>query len=213
MVKEVMKNKRNSKKQSIVQLLLLFGILIFVNIIAQFVFKRIDMTQEKRYSLSQSSKDLASGLKDIVYFRIYLDGNLPPGFLKLRNTLKEMLDEFRINSNGNIEYEFIDPSANPDEKQRVELYKQLSEKGLYPTNLEENDKGQQSQKIIFPGAIVNYRSVEIPMQILKSKFGGSSDVMINNSIESLEYEISSALRKLSIAKTTSIAFLRGQNEL
>lgn len=213
MVKEVMKNKRNSKKQSIVQLLLLFGILIFVNIIAQFVFKRIDMTQEKRYSLSQSSKDLASGLKDIVYFRIYLDGNLPPGFLKLRNTLKEMLDEFRINSNGNIEYEFIDPSANPDEKQRVELYKQLSEKGLYPTNLEENDKGQQSQKIIFPGAIVNYRSVEIPMQILKSKFGGSSDVMINNSIESLEYEISSVLRKLSIDKTTSIAFLRGQNEL
>lgn len=213
MVKEVMKNKRNSKKQSIVQLLLLFGILIFVNIIAQFVFKRIDMTQEKRYSLSQSSKDLASGLKDIVYFRIYLDGNLPPGFLKLRNTLKEMLDEFRINSNGNIEYEFIDPSANPDEKQRVELYKQLSEKGLYPTNLEENDKGQQSQKIIFPGAIVNYRSVEIPMQILKSKFGGSSDVMINNSIESLEYEISSVLRKLSIDKTSSIAFLRGQNEL
>ncbi|MBK8585365.1 MAG: gliding motility-associated ABC transporter substrate-binding protein GldG [Bacteroidetes bacterium] len=208
-----MKNKRSAKSQSIIRMTLLLGILIFVNVIAQFAFERIDMTQEKRYSLSNSSKDLAKGLEDIVYFRIYLDGDLPPGFLKLKNSLKEMLDEFRIYSNDNIEYEFIDPSANPDEKQRVELYKQLSQKGLFPTNLEENEKGQQSQKIIFPGAIVNYRSQEIPMQILKSKFGGNSDVMLNNSIENLEYEISTVLRKLSREKSTSIAFLRGQSEL
>ncbi|MBK7573227.1 MAG: gliding motility-associated ABC transporter substrate-binding protein GldG [Bacteroidetes bacterium] len=208
-----MKNKRSAKSQSIIRMTLLLGILIFVNVIAQFAFERIDMTQEKRYSLSNSSKDLAKGLEDIVYFRIYLDGDLPPGFLKLKNSLKEMLDEFRIYSNDNIEYEFINPSANPDEKQRVELYKQLSQKGLFPTNLEENEKGQQSQKIIFPGAIVNYRSQEIPMQILKSKFGGNSDVMLNNSIENLEYEISTVLRKLSREKSTSIAFLRGQSEL
>jgi len=213
MVNGKMKNKRSAKSQSIIRMTLLLGILIFVNVIAQFAFERIDMTQEKRYSLSNSSKDLAKGLEDIVYFRIYLDGDLPPGFLKLKNSLKEMLDEFRIYSNDNIEYEFIDPSANPDEKQRVELYKQLSQKGLFPTNLEENEKGQQSQKIIFPGAIVNYRSQEIPMQILKSKFGGNSDVMLNNSIENLEYEISTVLRKLSREKSTSIAFLRGQSEL
>lgn len=204
---------RSAKRQSIVRLFLLFGILVLLNILAQFAFERFDMTEENRYSLSSSSKELAKGLDDIVYFKIYLDGDLPPGFLKLKNSLKEMLDEFRIYSNDNIEYEFIDPSANPDEKQRVELYKQLSEKGLYPTNLEENDKGQQSQKIIFPGAIVNYRSIEVPMQILKSKFGGSSDVMLNNSIENLEYEISNVLRKISKQKATSIAFLRGQNEL
>ncbi|MFZ7113796.1 MAG: gliding motility-associated ABC transporter substrate-binding protein GldG [Bacteroidota bacterium] len=204
---------RNAKKQSIIRLLLLAGILILVNILAQFAFKRFDMTQENRYSLSESSKELAGQLEDIVYFKIYLEGDLPPGFLKLKNSLKEMLDEFRIYSDDNIEYEFIDPSANPDEKQRVELYKQLTEKGLYPTNLEESDKGQQSQKIIFPGAIVNYRSLEIPMQILKSKFGGNSDVMLNNSIENLEYEISNVLRKISRQKSISIAFLRGHNEL
>lgn len=213
MVKEKNMISRSAKRQSIVRLFLLFGILVLLNILAQFAFERFDMTEENRYSLSSSSKELAKGLDDIVYFKIYLDGDLPPGFLKLKNSLKEMLDEFRIYSNDNIEYEFIDPSANPDEKQRVELYKQLSEKGLYPTNLEENDKGQQSQKIIFPGAIVNYRSIEVPMQILKSKFGGSSDVMLNNSIENLEYEISNVLRKISKQKATSIAFLRGQNEL
>ncbi len=213
MVKEKNIKSRNAKKQSIIRLLLLAGILILVNILAQFAFKRFDMTQENRYSLSESSKELAGQLEDIVYFKIYLEGDLPPGFLKLKNSLKEMLDEFRIYSDDNIEYEFIDPSANPDEKQRVELYKQLTEKGLYPTNLEESDKGQQSQKIIFPGAIVNYRSLEIPMQILKSKFGGNSDVMLNNSIENLEYEISNVLRKISRQKSISIAFLRGHNEL
>ena len=213
MVKEKNMKSRNAKKQSIIRLLLLAGILILVNILAQFAFKRFDMTQENRYSLSESSKELAGQLEDIVYFKIYLEGDLPPGFLKLKNSLKEMLDEFRIYSDDNIEYEFIDPSANPDEKQRVELYKQLTEKGLYPTNLEESDKGQQSQKIIFPGAIVNYRSLEIPMQILKSKFGGNSDVMLNNSIENLEYEISNVLRKISRQKSISIAFLRGHNEL
>ncbi len=213
MVKEMKQPGRNAKRQSIIRLFLLFGILVLINIIAQFAFERFDMTQENRYSLSESSKELARELDDIVYFKVYLEGDLPPGFLKLKNSLKEMLDEFRIYSDDNIEYEFIDPSGNPDEKQRVELYKQLAEKGLFPTNLEESDKGQQSQKIIFPGAIVNYRSLEIPMQILKSKFGGNSDVMLNNSIENLEYEISNVLRKISRQKSTSIAFLRGQNEL
>ncbi len=175
MVKEKNKISRNAKKQSIIRLILLSGILVLVNILAQFAFHRFDMTQENRYSLSESSKDLAKELDDIVYFKVYLDGDLPPGFLKLKNSLKEMLDEFRIYSDDNIEYEFIDPSAHPDEKQRVELYKQLTEKGLFPTNLEETDKGQQSQKIIFPGAIVNYKSLEVPMQILKSKVGGNSD--------------------------------------
>ncbi len=147
MVNGKMKNKRSAKSQSIIRMTLLLGILIFVNVIAQFAFERIDMTQEKRYSLSNSSKDLAKGLEDIVYFRIYLDGDLPPGFLKLKNSLKEMLDEFRIYSNDNIEYEFIDPSANPDEKQRVELYKQLSQKGLFPTNLEENESNEKIDQL------------------------------------------------------------------
>ena len=202
MVKEKNKISRNAKKQSIIRLILLSGILVLVNILAQFAFHRFDMTQENRYSLSESSKDLAKELDDIVYFKFYLDGDLPPGFLKSKNSLKEMLDEFRIYSDDNIEYEFIDPSAHPDEKQRVELYKQLTEKGLFPTNLEETDKGQQSQKIIFPGAIVNYKSLEVPMQILKSKFGGNSDEMLNNSIENLEYEISNILRKISRQKST-----------
>lgn len=206
-------NKGKTKRQSIIQLILLLSILILVNLISQFAFFRIDMTQEKRYSLSGSSKELARNLKDVVYFKIYLDGDLPPGFKHFRNAIKEVLDEYRVYGGDNITYEFIDPSANPDEKERVKLYKQLAEKGLYPTNLQQQQGGGQSQKIIFPGAIVNYKSKEIPLQLLKSRIGSSPEEMLNISIEGLEYEITSLLRKLTKEKSIHVGFLQGQNEL
>lgn len=203
---------RKSRKQSITQLFLLLLILIAVNVLSRYLFTRIDMTEEKRYSLSPSSKELAKNLDDIIYFKIYLDGDLPPGFKRLRNSTKEILDEFRVYSGDNISYEFIDPSANPNEKERVELYRQLSKKGLYPTNLQEKQSGGEKQKILFPGAIVTYRSKEIPVQLLKSRLGSSSEEMLNNSIEGLEYEISSTLRKLTTERVSKIGFLQGQNE-
>ena len=123
------------KKQSILQLLLLAAILVLVNVVSRYVFMRVDMTQEKRYSLSKSSKELATSLKDVVYFKIYLDGDLPPGFKRLRNSVKELLDEYRVYSGDNISYEFINPSESKDEKERLNVYKQLAEKGLFPTNL------------------------------------------------------------------------------
>lgn len=204
---------RNIKKQSLLQLLLLVSILVVLNILSRYVFSRFDMTQEKRFTLSQSSKQLAKNLKDIVFFKIYLEGDLPPGFNRLKNSLNEILDEFRVYSGDNIDYEFIDPSANKDEKEKMELYRQLAGKGLIPTNLEQKEQSGQSQKIIFPGAIVNYRSKEYPLQILKSRMGSSPEQMLNNSIENLEYEISSMLRRITVERGLQVGFLKGQKEL
>ena len=204
---------RNIKKQSLLQLILLVSILVLLNVLSRFVFSRVDMTQEKRFTLSSSSKQLSKDLKDIIFFKIYLDGDLPPGFNRLKNSLKELLDEFRVYSGDNIEYEFIDPSASSDEKEKMQLYKQLAGKGLIPTNLEQKDQAGQSQKIIFPGAIVTYRSKEYPLQILKSKMGSSPEQMLNNSIENLEYEISSMLRRITVERSLSVGFLQGQKEL
>ena len=204
---------RNIKKQSLLQLILLVSILVLLNVLSRFVFSRVDMTQEKRFTLSSSSKQLSKDLKDIIFFKIYLDGDLPPGFNRLKNSLKELLDEFRVYSGDNIEFEFIDPSASSDEKEKMQLYKQLAGKVLIPTNLEQKDQEGQSQKIIFPGAIVTYRSKEYPLQILKSKMGSSPEQMLNNSIENLEYEISSMLRRITVERGLSVGFLQGQKEL
>lgn len=207
-----MKNK-STKKQSIFRVILLLCILIVVNLLSGFVFTRLDLTEEKRYTLSASSRIIASELKDIVYFKFYLEGDLPPGFNRLKNSTKEILDEYRVYSGDNISYEFVDPTAGKDEKSRLQLYKDLAQKGLFPTNLEQKEKSGESQKIIFPGAIVTYRSREFPLQILKSRMGSSPEEMLNISVENLEYEITGMLRKITMEKGGMVGFLRGQGEL
>jgi ABC-2 type transport system permease protein len=201
------------RHQSILQLVAGLVLLFSLNVLADFFFTRLDLTAEGRHSLSASSRRLASGLKDVVYVKVYLEGELPPGFKKLRNSTQELLDEFRVYSGDNIEYEFIDPSSGPGEKERMELYKQLAQKGLFPTNLETQESGKKSEKIIFPGALITYGSSEVPVQLLKSRLGSGPEEMLNNSVEGLEYEFASAIRRLTQPIAKDVAFLRGHGEL
>jgi ABC-2 type transport system permease protein len=205
--------KKNLKSQNIIRLLLLLCILVFINVISFFVFTRLDLTSEKRFTLSDATKKLLKNLKDVVYLKVYLTGDFPPGFKRLENTTKEMLDEMRIYAGENLQYEFIDPSANPDKKQRDALYKQLYMKGLNPTTLEQKEKESSSEKIIFPGAIVSYHSEEVPVQILKEQLGTPPEQVLNSSMEGLEYELSSTIRKITTPVPPSIAFIEGQGEM
>lgn len=194
-------------------LVLAIIILIMLNYVGSFVFHRFDLTSEKRYTLSEASKELLKNLDDVVYVKVYLEGDFPAGFKRLRNETKEMLDEFRAYSDNNIEYEFIDPSDNPDKKQQNEVYKQLYSKGLEPTNLEIKEESGTTQQIIFPGAIVSYHGQEMPWQLLKTQMGRSSEAQLNNSIQSLEYEFASCIRNLSVKDRPQVGFVYGHDEL
>jgi len=210
-----MKTKRKElKKQNILQLFLTFFIIILIGYIASYKFSRFDLTSEKRYTLSDATKNLLKDLEDVVYIQVYLEGDLPAGFKRLKNETKEMLNEFRIYAKDNVEYEFIDPSANPDKAARNDLYKQLYQKGLTPTPLEiKDDKGKTSQQIIFPGAILIYKGKEIPVELLKNNMGLSSDENLNNSVQAIEYELASALTKAKKEEKRKIAFIDGHGEL
>jgi ABC-2 type transport system permease protein len=204
--------KKNIKRSNITQLFLVIVILILANFIAGFVFTRLDLTAEKRYSLAPATKKMMKGLKDDVFFKVYLEGDLPPGFRRLANETKEMLDEFRAYSN-HIQYEFVDPSSNPDVKERTDGYKLLVERGLQPTEIRVNKKGQASQLIIFPGAIVTYGPHEVPVQLVISQQGQEADKALNVSVQSLEYNLASAIQKLVQPIKPQIAFIQGQGEL
>jgi len=180
----------NRKKRDLTALGLAITIVILLNVLGSFVFHRFDLTSEKRYTLSHATKKLLGKLNDVVYVKVYLEGEFPAGFKRLRNETKEMLDEFRAYSDDNIEYEFINPSENPDKKQQNEVYKQLHEQGLQPTNLEVKEENGTSQQIIWPGAIVSYRGNEMPWQLLKTQFGQSSEMQLNNSIHAFENKFS-----------------------
>ena len=204
--------KKNIKRSNIIQLCLGIAILLLVNIIASFIFTRFDLTAEKRYSLAPATKRMLKGLKDDVFFKVYLEGDLPPGFRRLANETKEMLDEFRAYSN-HIQYEFVDPSANPDEKERTDGYKLLAERGLEPTEIHLNKKGQASQMIIFPGAIATYGVHEVPVQLVLSQLGQEADKALNSSVQSLEYNLASAIQKLVQPIKPRVAFIQGEGEL
>lgn len=203
----------SSRIRDLIQLLTVAGIIMAVNIIGSVWFTRFDLTSEKRYTLTEPSQQLAAGLDDVVFVKVYLDGELPAGFRRLRDRTREMLDEFRAISGNRIEYQFINPTDQPDEKSRNDLYRQLAKEGIAPTNIQIKAKDGVEQKLIFPGAILTYKGRQVPMQLLKSRIGAAPEQMLNSSIEELEYEITNAIRKVSAERDVTVAFIEGHGEL
>ena len=195
-------------------ILILLAIIILINIISQFYFFRLDLTKDKRYSLSKITKEQLKSLDDIIFIRVYLDGDLPAGFRMLRESTKEILDEFKAYAGKKVEYEFIDPSAAKTNQEKRKLYDQLSEQGLEALNLEVlTSKDQKTQKIVFPGALITYKNKTVSMSLLQQQIGLPPEEVLNNSVVSLEYQFISAFKKLSTPHKKRITFITGHGEL
>ena len=209
----MMKNERkNLKKNQLISFAITLIVIVTINIIASFVYTRFDLTSEKRYTLSDTSKEILKNLDDYVYFRVYLEGDFPAGFKKLRKETKEMLDEFRAYSKF-VDYEFINPSESNDAAERNETYKLLYQSGLNPTEIAMQTKAGAQQLIIWPCALVSYQEKEKPLDLLDTHIGENSNQVLNNSAQNLEYKLISSIKELSQEKQPSIAFIEGHGEL
>ena len=210
-----MENKRKSlKKNQIVSFLITVLIVLVLNVIGSFVFTRFDLTSEKRYTLSPTTKEILGNLDDYVYFKVYLEGDFPAGFKKLRRETKEMLDEFRAYTKY-VDYEFINPSESTDANERNDIYKQLYQAGLNPTDMVvKNSDGSSKQMVIWPGALVSYRNkTEIPIDLLENQLGQSSEEALNASMQNLEFRLIDAVKKVTRLQKPTIAFVQGHGEL
>ncbi len=209
------KNIRNIKRNNLIQFFSVVGIILALNIIFSYVFVRIDLTSEKRYTLSKSTRAMVKNIDDIVYVSVYLYGkNLPPDFSELSLKTREFLDELRVYSK-NIHYEFIDPTENKDEQQLMAFYGQLYKQGLQPQPIQDVDASGVNTRYIVPGAIIRYRQRETPVQLLDSDEGilyNRNDI-IKFSIDKLEYNITNAIRRLTGQQKATVAFLKGHGEL
>jgi ABC-2 type transport system permease protein len=210
--RDMTENRKNIRKNSFVQLAIGLAIIILLNIIGSFAFYRLDLTAEKRYTLSPSTREMLKELKDVVYFKVYLEGEFPAGFKRLRNETREMLNQFRAYSD-KIEYEFIDPSSGNNKKETEALYSQLAQIGLNATDLRVKEKDGMTSKMIFPGAVVTYRDKEMPLDLLLTQVGRPPEEVLNNSVQGLEFGLTNVIRKLTVQQKPKIAFIEGQGEL
>jgi ABC-2 type transport system permease protein len=201
------------KRSDILQLFLSLGIVLISAFLLSFYFFKLDLTEEKRHSLTTATQEMLGNLPDPLFIRCYLHGEFPAEFKRLENSIKERLDEFVDYSNGQIDYEFIDPYESGDEKIINETFKALDEKGLRFSNISYSENGAQASKLIWPAAIVEYQGREYPIQFLKTESPLATDQMVNTSVNNLEYELANGLRKITRKDKPAIAILTGHREI
>lgn len=202
------------RRQLITETAIKAAILLLMGILSSFLYARFDLTADRRYSLSKPTKQMLQRIDDEILFRIYLDGDLPAGFKRLQNSVREMLDEFRAYGGENIQYEFIDPTENPNQQTRERIFRELYQKGLDPTNLQVKEKdGSSTQKLIFPGILVSYGGRDVAVNILKNHVSASAEANLQTSIQSLEYDLTFAINQLLTPESPVIGFIRGHGEL
>jgi len=206
---DVKKLHKGSSKIAIV--IVSFIVILFV---ASKVHYRFDLTSEKRYTLSETTKKVLDNVADTIHFKVYLDGDLPISFYRLRSEIKDQLEEFTEIAGNHITFEFVNPANDDDQSLTQKTYEFLSSNGLIPFTIEEkDDKGKQTSRVVFPGAIVTSRNKLVSINFLKTSALANSDQNINNAVQGIEYELVNAIRKLSVKQKSKVAFLTGHGEL
>jgi len=189
------------------------AIVILLVLLAGQMFFRLDLTAEKRYSITTVSKNLVKELTYPINITLYLDGELPAGFRKLQKAVQEKIADYNAYSSQLINLTVVDPYEITDIKRREKLFTDLAEKGLQPTDIRQNtEKGTVTIRI-FPGAIIQYGKKELSINLLNNNPALNAEVNLNNSIESLEYEFTGAFSELMSTEKQTIAFLNGHGEL
>lgn len=190
------------------------AVIVFANVISHYIFTRFDLTSEKRYTLSDSTKDMLKSIDDEALFRVYLDGeDLPAEYRRFRNDIKNMLDQFRAYSR-NIEYEFVDPNTFKTDEEKMLFYQTLVKKGLTPIPVTSESDGVQKQQVVYPAMEVSYKGRETAIQLQSAGISGkSTDEVVNASVENLEYNFVTALHRLSRPVKPRVGFLLGHGEL
>ncbi len=210
-------SKNKKRNQSLLQLGLFSGVLVLLNVLGNIFFTQIDLTEEKRYTLTKTTVDLVKNLDEPVFVRVLLEGEFPAGFKRLQRATREKLDDFRKQGGGFlsaeplIQYEFADPNAGTAEEINLRR-EEFRKEGLTPTLFRLKDTEGTEEKYIFPYAVFSYKGRQVTVNLLENQPGYNQDEVLGNSINLLEYKFASAIQKLRLDQKQVIAFTAGQGE-
>lgn len=183
---------------------------ILINVFGNSIYKRFDITEDQRYTLSAATLNIIDEVKQPIVIDVLLKGNFPAEFKRLQLETRQILNEFS-ERNGNIIFKFENPLEgveNPDE-----IIPSMLEFGLIPANVSVQENGKTSNETIFPWAIANLgqRSVRVPL--LVNSYGATDIERVNSSVQQLEYGFANAIKRLTIKEKKKIAVIKGNGEI
>jgi len=197
----------------IVRFLLVFLVIVVIGVLLSFKFFKLDVTEEKRHSLTETTISTLENLEEQIFFKVYLTGDLPAEYKKLENAIAEKLDEFRDYSRDAIDYEFVNPYKSEIENENKRFWEKLYDAGIKFTRRSLKDDEARKEKIIFHGALMNINGEDYAINFLRSYNKNTNalevESMINSSITNLEYELISKITQHTRNNRPRVGILDG----
>lgn len=198
-----------SNKKNIKSLVFLIIGLVLLNILGNYFYERFDLTQDKRFTLSETAKEIVEKADSPIVVDVFLKGNFPPEFRRLQIETEQLLDEFAA-YNKNIKFKFINPLDKDENPEKFQ--EQFQKFGLTPAQISVTESGKQSTELVYPWALAYYDGKTVKIPLLKNQLGDTSEERINGSIQNLEYAFADGFRKLINLKSKKVAVLKGNGE-
>ena len=197
-------------KKNIITIAISLVAIIAVNLLSSQFYKRFDLTNDSRYTLSNEALQTIDDVDSPLIIDVFLEGEFPTEFRRLRDETQQLLEEFSVYNN-NVKFDFINPIA--DESTRNQNLQQLSQRGLQPFQINIKESGKTSQELIIPWALASYNEQTVIVPLIKNKIGATDQELVNGSIQNLEYAFAEAFKKLVNPKKKKIAVLKGNGQL
>lgn len=198
------------RKKNSTQFLIVFTGLIVLNLASNYLYKRFDLTQDKRYTLSETSKEIIDVADSPIIIDVFLEGNFPPEFQKLKTETKQLLEEFKSH-NSNISYEFLNPLEGEENPEAIKS--QLFQLGIKPAQVAVQENGKTTTELVYPWALAYFNEKTVKIPLLVNQLGATSPERVNASIQNLEYAFTDGFNKLLHPKEKKVAILKGNGEL
>ena len=189
------------------------AVVLVLWVLGQLLHGSIDLTAEKRHTLAEGTTELLDGLQDNVLVTCYLTGDLPQEWRRLEKEAESLLQRMAQASGGKLTYRFVDIYDSDDPQTIGQNETALYERGLEFTRIAFEENGMQSFQTVWPGAMVAYRGEEQPVQFFGSDIPQADQAMIQGSINAMEFEVASGIRRSTAFEPKKIAILEGHGEL
>jgi len=196
-------------KSNIIKALIALIALVAINYISSNIYSRLDITKDKRYTLSEASKKTVKNTEELIYIDVFLTGEMPSEFKRLQAETKQLLEEFS-EVNNNLIISYVNPKEeNPDTES---LNREMQKFGMPPLRVDGMDDGKKTQEVIYPWAVINHNKKVEKVSLVKTNTTNSND-RFNNSVQHLEYAFANAFKNLTTQKSKKIGYLLGNDEL